>query len=335
MKNIFRYGVLAFAATVMLSACSWDDPEPVDLRYDNISGANPDQYQKYLANLRAYRSNGHKKVYAWFENRSSFVSQADHVATVPDSIDVLVLTRPELMTQATLDEINTKRSQTGMQTAYMVDYAAIRKAWELKKELETPAAPVAEWSVFMADSLKTAMGYFDAGGYDRLICAYDGTALSEALPEAEKSARAAEQKAFVGAFAEWKNNNIDKGFDFVGIPANIIDMSLLDAAGTVFLSETASATGVDELTFIVSRNSVAGAPVDRFAVIAQLPVLDETKASLGYWGSDYSSWLTARWASANKVAAIGLYNLYDGYFNPSFIYPAARGAIQILNPAAK
>ncbi len=335
MKNIIKYGVLACAASVMLSACSWDDPEPVDLRYDNISEVDPELYSKYLENLRAYRQNGHKKMYAWFENRSSFISQADHVATVPDSIDVLVLTRPEIMTQATLDEMNVKRSQTGMQMAYLIDYAAIRKAWELKKELATEAAPVMEWSKFMADSLKTAMSYFDNGGYDRIICAYNGTDISASLPASVLSEYTAEQKAFLEPFVAWKRDNIDKGFDFVGIPANIIDMTLLTDAEVIFLSETASATNTDELTYIVSRNSVDGAATDKFAVLAHLPVLDETKADLGYWGNDYSSWLTARWASVNNVAAMGMLNLYDGYFNPTFIYHAARGAIQILNPAAK
>ena len=46
---------------------------------------------------------------------------------MPDSIDVLVATHPEAVGQGTLDEIDAKRSDTGVQTAYVVDYAAIRK----------------------------------------------------------------------------------------------------------------------------------------------------------------------------------------------------------------
>lgn len=334
MKNIIKIGAMALAASVMMTACSWDDPEPVDLRYDTITEANPDAYAKYLTNLRAYRENGHKKVYAWFDNKTSFASQADHVATVPDSIDVLVLTHPEAMSQATLDEIDTKRSDTGMQTAYVVSYAAIRKAWELKKELETATNPVKEWSVFMADSLQSALAHFNGGGFDRIICAYDGRDMS-AYPESDKAAYRADQKTFLDAFAAWKQNNVSKGFDFCGIPANLTDANILDGAGVVFLSETANATNTSEYSLIITRNSVQGAPAERFAVVTSLPVLDPTQASTGFWGSDYSSWVAARWARTAPVCALGLYNLSDDYYNPGFIYPVARGAIQRLNPAAR
>ena len=334
MKNIIRYGVLSLAAAMTLCSCDWTEPEAVDLRYDTIQASAPDAYAKYLENLRAYHANGHKKVYAWFENRASFVSQADHVSAVPDSIDVLVLQHPEAMSQSTLDEIDTKRSETGMQTAYVVSYEAIRKQWDLKKELETPDAPVQEWRSFMTDSVKTALGYFLNGGFDRVICGYDGKDMSVYTQE-ERDEYEGDQKAFLDLFRKWRNANINKGFDFCGIPANMVDVSLLDEATTIFLSETADATHLNSYGYILLRNSVAGAPTEKFAVIAPLPMIDETQASVGYWGTDYCAWLAARWARTANVAALGLYNLTDDYYNPTFIYPVARGAIQILNPAAK
>ena len=334
MKNIIKYGMLAFAVAAVVTSCDWTDPEPVGNYYDDITQADPDAYQQYLSNLRAYRNNGHKKVYAWFDNKTSFNSQADHINSVPDSIDVLVLGRPDRLNQTSLDEINAKRSNTGMQMAYVVDYAAIRKAWSLKKELETPEQPVAEWSTFMADSVKAAMRHFNNGGFDRLIVAYDGRDMS-AYPDEDKAAYQAEQNVFLNPFIEWKRNHTDKGFDFVGIPANLTDASFLADAGVIFLSESLTATNVDELSYLISRNSVAGVPADRFAMMAELPVLDETQASVGYWGTDYSSWDVARWSRASQVKAMGLTNLYDDYYHPAFIYPVCRGAIQLLNPAAR
>lgn len=333
MKNILKFGVIALTAATMLTACDWTDPEPVDLRYDTIKEAAPDAYQTYLTNLRQWRGNGHKKVYAWFSNKTSFASQADHVATVPDSIDVLVLSHPEALSQETLDEIDTKRSETGMQTAYVISYADIRKAWELKKELETANNPVPAWDVFMADSLKTALSYFDGGGYDRLMCAYDGRDM-KAFGTADRAAYAAEQKAFIDPFAAWCAAHVDAGFDFIGIPANLTDQSLLANAGNVFLSESAQATNVYEYSTIIARNSVEGAPTAKFAVLAYVPVLDPTKTDLGYWNGEYSSWLAARWARNGAVCALGLLDISDDYYNPSFIYPVTRGAIQILNPSA-
>ena len=89
------------------------------------------------------------------------------------------------------------------------------------------------------------------------------------------------------------------------------------------------------MDYIIRRNSVAGVDNAKFALMTSLPVLDPAQADLGYWGSEYSSWITARWARTASVSAISLANLYDDYYNHEFIYPVCRGAIQILNPAAK
>lgn len=335
MKNILKHGIMAFAAVAALSSCDWTEPEPVGVDYDNITEADPDAYQQYLANLRAYRNNGHKKVYAWFDNKTSFSSQGDRVSAVPDSIDVLVLTAPHAISQATLDEMNAKRSNTGMQMAYVVDYAKIRKAWDMKKETETPEKPVKEWDTFLADSLKTALSIFDNGGFDRVIASYDGTDAS-LLPPSEQAADKAEQQAFLAPFATWKESHVDKGFDFIGIPAHVLDVTLLQKAGVIFLSESATATNATEYGFLISRNSVPGVPSDRFAVVTSLPSLDPAQPDAGFWGDKYSSWETARWCrSAEGVKAMGMTNLADDYYNPSFIFPVCRRAIQILNPAAR
>lgn len=330
MKKHIYFGLLILAAAGTFTACDWDDPEAVGNHFGNIEEVNPPAYSEYLQNLRSYRNNGHKKVYAWFDNKASFSSQADHVATVPDSIDVLVLTHPEVMTQSTLDEIDAKRSNTGMQTAYTISYPAIHKEWELAKELGSTTP----WTEYRDSELNKQLAYFDQGGYDRIICVYEGRETATMTP-AEQNEYAADQAAFLTPFKNWAANNINKGFDFQGIPANVSDKEFLTAAGVIFLSETLTATNTSEMKLIMSRNSLSEVPVEKFAVMTSLPVLDPTKTDLGYWGNDYSSWVTARWARTTDLSAIGLINLSDDYYNPDFIYPVCRGAIQILNPAAK
>ena len=330
MKKHIFYGLMILAAAATFTACDWDDPEAVGNHFGNIEEVNPSAYSEYLQNLHSYRNNGHKKVYAWFDNKESFSSQADHVATVPDSIDVLVLNHPEVMTQATLDEIDTKRSETGMQTAFAISYPAIHKEWELAKELGSTTP----WAEYRDSELKKQFAYFDQGGFDRIICVYEGRDIST-MTSAERSEYTDDQTAFLTPFKTWATGNIDKGFDFQGIPANVYDTEFLNAAATIFLSETLTATNTSEMKLIMTRNSLTGIPVDKFAVMTSLPVIDPTKADLGYWGNDYSSWVTARWARTADVSAIGLTNLSDDYYNPDFIYPVCRGAIQILNPAAK
>lgn len=330
MKKHIFYGMIVLAAAGSLTSCSWDDPEPVNNYFDNITEVNPPAYTEYLKNLRAYRDNGHKKAYVWFDNKESFSSQADHVATVPDSIDVLVLNHPEIMTQAVLDEIDSKRSNTGMQMAYAISYPQIRKSWELEKELGSTTA----WESYRDAELSKQLEYFNNGGFDRIICVYEGKDIST-LTDSQKKEYIADQEAFLTPFKNWAKSHVDKGFDFQGIPTNVTDTEVLGAAGTIFLSETLTATNISEMKFIMMRNEMTGIPSEKFAVMTSLPVLDPTKSGLGYWGNDYSSWQTARWARTADVSAIGLINLNDDYYNPDFIYPVTRGAIQILNPAAK
>ncbi len=331
MKKHIFYGMMILATAGSLASCDeWTDPEAVGNHFGSIAEVNPPAYTQYLQNLQEYRKNDHKKVYACFDNKASFVSQADHVATVPDSIDVLVLNNPGDISQACLDEINAKRGDTGMQTAYTISYNAIRKAWELEKELGSTTT----WETYRDSKVSEQLGYFDNGGFDRIICYYEGREIST-LTDAQKQEYLKDQADFLAPFKSWTSSHLDKGFDFQGIPANVADKSLLDAASVIFLSESLQATNVSEIDYIIRRNSVAGVDNAKFAVMTSLPVLDPAQADLGYWGSEYSSWITAHWARTASVSAISLANLYDDYYNHEFIYPVCRGAIQILNPAAK
>ena len=336
MKNIFKTGVMAIAAVAALSSCSdWTDPEPVDTTYQGIGEADPDTYANYLANLRAYRGNGHKKAYAWFANSASFVSQADHILAVPDSIDVLVLHEPATVNADVLNEMVTKRSNTGMEMAYTIDYAAMQTAWSSQKEIaDADGKDFPAWSAFMADSLNSALAYAPTYGFNRVILAFDGRSPLSMTP-AELTAYKAEETAFLGTAVNYlKSHSV--AYDYMGIPANLTEKSMLDGAGVIFLSESAKATNANELSTIVGRSSVSGVPAGKFGVTCALPVLDAAQASVGYWNNGYASVGTARWArQADGVRAIGMTNLYDGYYNTAFQYPACRAAIQTLNPSAK
>lgn len=327
---------MACLATVAVTSCSdWTEPEPVGVKFETVEDKDPEAYAKYLENLRAYRNNGHKKFYAWFENKASFSSQAHHVSAVPDSIDVLVLHKPVLVSEQLKGEMDKKRSDTGMKMAYTVDYAAIKASWTQKKELATPENPAPEWSKFMSDSLNVALSYADILGFDRIVVAYEGK-LSSGMTAAEKAEYEADQNAFLTPVKSWIDSHKDKGFDFLGSPANLVDPAFLSGAGVIFLSESAKATNVNEYSFLVTRNSVSGVPTDRFAMMAALPVLDKNEPTIGFWGSNYSSWQMAMWCNGAVVAnGAGVTNLADDYYDPHFSYKVCRGAIQRLNPAAK
>lgn len=336
MKNIFRTGVMALAAVAALSSCSdWTDPEPVGNKFQGIGEAYPDTYAKYLENLRDYRNNGHKKAYAWFANQASFASQADHILSVPDSIDVLVLHNPQTVSSDVLNEMVEKRSSTGMQMAYVIDYSAMRQSWQSQKEVaDADGVAMADWGTFMADSLPVAMGYAQTYGFDRIVVSYDGKNPAS-MTSTELAEYNAEQQAFVGKIFQWGGEH-SVALDLLGIPGNLTDSSVLDKAGVLFLSESLKATNTNELTNILNRAAMSGVPAGKFGVMAPLPVLDTNQATVGHWGSEYTAVATARWArGAEGLTAMGMTNLYDGYYNPTFQYPVCRVALQTLNPAAK
>ena len=345
MKNILKSSIAMMAGALALVSCSdWTDPKPVDVSYDNITEADPETYAKYLANLRAYRTNGHKKAYAWYANTGSFSTQADHVSAVPDSLDVLVFTAPGLIHPSLLDEMVVKRSETGMQMAWEVSYDDIRAAWDdknLRADLavaENPELPrpfVPEWSDFLADSLSTTLAYGETYGFDRMIVGYTGKSTALMTP-AELQAYSADQASFMIPVLKWLEGHKGVAHDFRGTPVNLTDKTVASDAGIIFLQESLKASGTIELAYIMSLNAIAGIPSDRFAMLAPLPLLDPAQASVGMWGNGYAACEIARWTRAqDNVAALGMTNLYDGYFNPAFIYPVCRKAMQVLNPAAK
>lgn len=331
-------------ALALVSCSDWTEPKPVDVAFDNISEADPETYAKYLAGLRAYRDNGHKKAYAWYANTGSFATQADHVSALPDSIDVLVFNSPSAIHPSLLDEMVVKRSETGMQMAWEVSYDQIRAAWDdmnLRADAAVAENPsitrpfVPEWNDFLSDSLKTALSYGETYGFNRMIVSIGGQSMDLMTPE-ELQAYTAAQSAFLTPVKNWLDAHSSVAHDFRGVPAYLSDKALLADAGVIFLEESLKASGTIEYLYMIARNSVSGVPSDRFAVLAPLPVLDTAQESVGHWTGGYTACESALWSRAqDNVVAFGMTNLYDGYFNPSFIYPVCRQSIQILNPAAK
>lgn len=331
MKNILKYGFLCVAAAVSMTACSdWTEPENVGVKFETVGEANPELYAKYLAGLRSYRATQHPLAYAWFANQPVFNSQAHHVSALPDSLDVAVLSNPLQLNQATVDEMNQLRSDKGMQFAAPLDFAAIKKAWTAIKETETPENPAPEWTKYLGDKVNEVLAV--ASSFDRLVVMYDGRVAAN-IPAADRAELKAEEEAFFTPVNQWLASS-GKAMDFVGVPSNLLDPKVIEKANVIFLSETANATNVDEFDFLVRRNSVAGVPTDRFAVMAAVPVLDPTQAAVGYWGDKLASHEAARWAAANGMKGLGLQNISDDYYTPHFTYPVTRTAIQVLNPSA-
>ena len=97
-KKSFKGIALAAFSVLALSACSdWTDTESINLVEPGIDGQHPEQYAKYLKNLQEYKNSDHKVVYGWFDNSEKVpFSRGQHISDVPDSLDVVIATTPDL-----------------------------------------------------------------------------------------------------------------------------------------------------------------------------------------------------------------------------------------------
>ncbi len=112
-----------------MSSCD-TDVEPVDINQPGIERQNPELYQSYLASIRAYKAGNHKIMMAWFDNSQAVpFTQAQHINAIPDSVDYVVLTKPEALSSQMLQEIDEVRNQKGMKIVFQISCDDIKAAY--------------------------------------------------------------------------------------------------------------------------------------------------------------------------------------------------------------
>ena len=86
--------VLGGAAALLFAACD-TDIEPIDRRTVGPEEQNPAEYAAYLQALNAYKASAHYITYARLDNAPVVsTSPGDFMRALPDSLDLVALTRP-------------------------------------------------------------------------------------------------------------------------------------------------------------------------------------------------------------------------------------------------
>ncbi len=367
MNNKIKYFasalmVAAFGST--FTACDdWTEPEHVDINYSTVEGA--ENYPAYLQSLRDYRSTDHTKVYAWVNlTAEGPKNQSERLTSLPDSIDVLVLSTPGEIHPIVLDDMKKVRELKGMEVMYQIDFDAIKAEHtalcedlskqrsdleleyaaredaddeavqaELAEKLKALADPVFE--DYLLENLTTSLSYAKSKNLDGVIFAFDGKA-SNHLESAELAAYKAQQLVFLGAARDWHKRNPELKYDFLGKPQNISDKDILNEFNMIFVRDGLNATNSSLFTTYPTGDQVEGVPADRLGMMASYASADENDATTGIF-SDGSSALTgfANWVMGVDVACVGMQNVQNDYFNPTFAYPHVRAVIQAANPSIK
>ena len=312
-KKSFKGIALAAFSVLALSACSdWTDSESIKLKEPGIDEQSPELYAKYLKNLQEYKNSDHKIVYGWFDNSEKVpFSRGQHMSDVPDSLDVIIATTPDLAEFELEDIANVH--EKGTKVFYSISYDNILKEHTDKvKALEAP--------------------------FDGIVAEYRGSNPIY-MSEADKAEAKANQDTFFGVISNWKSANSGKQLVFQGYPANLIGQSVLSSCDHIILI-TNDVTDVAQLGIEALQALMAdGVPADRFIVSASTVSLDTTDKTTGYYNalralSEAAYWVTEPSAEFTK-AGLAIENMQNDYYNATNTYQYVREAINIMNPAPK
>lgn len=332
-KKSFKGLVLAAFSVLALSACSdWTDTESINLVEPGIADQAPEQYAKYLKNLQAYKNSEHKIVYGWFDNSEKVpFSRGQHIADAPDSLDVIVVTTPDLA-EFELEDIATVHAK-GTKVYYCISYDNILKEHtdKVKEGTETTA-----FSAYLSAELNRLIAL--EANFDGIVAEYRGSNPIY-MSDADRTAAKANQDTFFGVISNWKNANSGKKLVFYGYPANLIGQSMLSSCEHIMLVtddvSDAAQLGIEALQALMAE----GVPADRFIVSASTTSLDATDKTTGFYGTaralaEAAYWVTESSANFTRTG-LAILNMQNDYYNATNNYQYVREAINIMNPAPK
>lgn len=354
MKNKFIHKAIASAfcltAAFAMSSCNdWTDIESLDIQQPDIADQNPELYAQYLENLRNFKNSDHKATYVWFDNSEKVpFNRAQHITTIPDSVDVVAMMYPNNLAPFEQEEMETVRNEKGTKFIFTMNFDAIKLIYDTRvadmennsngEEGEEPAPEMPTFIEFLVDSVAQTLPLVKKYNYDGISIGYKGKSILHMTDE-EKALHTTYENAFIGIAKDWQERNPDKMIVLEGYPQNIIDKSVLPAYKH-FIIPCTDAANSSKLTYNMISANVEGVPSDRFIPVVETTSLDAADLKTGYWADGVTHAIagTATWAAAAHdytVAGMGIYNVSNDYYNAAYVYQYTRNAISTINPSPK
>lgn len=334
----------AIAAVLSIVSCSkWTDPESLEIKRPSIESENPELYRQYLESLKAYKNSDHKVVIAEFDNKETApAGRAEHISCLPDSVDYVILTNEDNLSDAIIKEMSEIREKKGTKTLYEIDYAAIEAEWKAINENEDgEEQPEEDFATYIGKRMDYYISLYEKYGYDGIQVAYKGKN-PDSMTEDTKTEVLALQNAFFGKIGAWKAANAEAVLLFKGQPVNLlIDNAFLESAKYIVIPSL-SAVNSAEFAFNIEMSIKDGVPTDRFIIGVTTPSLTDPTDKSGIFPgvlNDSAIAGAAEWvASADedyKVGGISVASAQSDYFNIGLIYQNIRYAISVMNPSPK
>lgn len=351
MNNILKTIALSAAVLLSAAACSkWTEQEPVDFKYLTAEDKNPELYDAYMQSIRDYHATEHQVLIARFDNKMTAPSgRADHITTLPDSVDYVVLNNYRDMAVNTLLEVQEIREKRAAQALIALDYAALDAEYKAYLESlptetdenveeggeveEDVIDPRTQWFV---DKAASFVSYARQYKVDGIMVSYTGKGLLS-LKDDEKDAVKAFQEAF---FAPLLSYVAETGslFFYEGNPTTLVVPEDVLASARYIIVPAEDVTTIVGFNFAVMMSMGAGIPSDRFVIgVTALDVTDDT-ATDGLFSGDITAiegaarWAVAPESSYSKAGVCVNHAQFDYYDNQN-VYRGINNAIATMNPS--
>lgn len=350
MKYRIKNIILPFVgvAALFFAACSdWVEPESLDVHYPSLEEENPELYKQYMQSLRDYKSQNHKVMFVTIENPADGArpnTRNQHLTTVPDSVDFIVLTNPTVVHSLTADEIQEVHKK-GTRTLYFIDFAVFESEWVQLLKAD-PALTEEEALAYFTERTEGMLALCDKWKFDGVIVCYTGRALV-GIPDTEIDAYNARQLSFLTPILAWREAHKEHVFSFMGNANYLLETNraFLDDCDYIIVP-TDAATNYEDVTFrAMAVVGETGIPSDRIIVTAQSTRPGDSKNAYGYFsitdgnGNQVRSvYGCAEWVGLSSSfvrAGLMVKDAQYDYYNQTLIYPAVREAIGIMNPSPK
>ena len=360
LKHIISQTLL-LAVTVALSACDdWTEIRPLDTGSQRPDAATETMYE---AAVREFRASDHQLVLGRFDNSVKVPSlRPQHIDVLPDSIDMVILARPDSLCERELAEMQEMREAYATKYLCEVTYSYVEALWNeanagKESDEETPgentdgeAPAVGEengngeegstadepqtdgFPAFCAEYVDYALGLCDKWGYDGVVVWFDGPSL-DFVGEAERARLEARREAFLGSVARWRESHAAKLL-LLGGSLDLLDDRTLTDGCDYLLADGRSASAMGSAAEAFFRLENAGFAADRILLAVSAP---DALGAGGEFGSQSALTATAEWllepSRTGRKGGMLIDNIQNDYFDTGLIFRNTRKAIDILNPS--
>lgn len=342
LKNIIPLTV--FIVLLGLVSCQ-QDIESVAINEPGIENQNPTAYQAYLQQLMQYKKSKHKVVFGWFDNSvKKPASQGQLLSAVPDSIDYLVLTHPDSLTQTEQMLMNENKRKRGIESLFEINFKTIadrydaeKQTFEEKEENKGKKFSI-DFNTYLVSKVATLLLLADKYNYDGIVVAFSAQMPLYMTPQEQNRFLSIENDV-LGMAKDWKERHPNKKLILAGMPQYIKDKTLLQQIAYIIIP-CEQITNEGAMKYILNKAiAEEGVPTDKFVPMVEMTSIDKADTKTGYWTKQEAVIGCAHVVAAQhnnyNIAGVAIKNMNNDYYHSNFVYPLVRQTISIVNPTVK